>query len=337
MKEPASIAIDAMGGDNAPGEIVKGAIDALKGNDIKILLAGKEHAIREELEKYSYDAGRVAIIDASEVITNDEAPATAIRQKKNSSVALGLLAVKEGRASSFVSAGPTGAILTGATVIIGRIKGIERPALGALLPNAKGFSFLIDSGANVDSKPSYLLQFAKMGSIYMENVVGIQNPRVGLLNIGAEKEKGNALVKEAYELIERSGVNFIGNIEARDVPMGGADVVVADGFAGNVVLKHTEGLAKALMMMIKKELMSSFASKIGAALASGAFKNLRKSFDYTEIGGAPFLGLKGLVVKAHGESNARAIEMAVRSCISFSEKELARRIEESLSIEAPPK
>jgi len=207
---------------------------------------------------------------------------------------------------------------------------VERPALGTLLPNEKGFSFLIDSGANVDAKPSYLLQFAKMGSIYMENVMNIPKPRVGLLNIGAEREKGNMLTKEAYGLLEASDLNFTGNVEARDVPLGAVDVVVCDAFTGNVVLKYTEGFAKAVLGMIKKELMSTTMTKIGAMFAKGAFANLKKSFDYREVGGAPFLGLKALVIKAHGSSDARALCSAINLCTEFVEKDITGKISESI-------
>jgi glycerol-3-phosphate acyltransferase PlsX len=272
----------------------------------------------------------VEIINASEVITNDETPAAAIRRKKDSSIVVGLKAIKEKKAAAFISAGATGALLTGATLIVGRIKGIERPALGTLLPNENGYSFLIDSGANVDSKPSYLLQFAVMGSIYMEHIRGIKQPSVGLLNIGAESEKGNALTKEAYGLLEKSGLRFVGNIEARDVPRGAADVVVCDAFVGNVVLKYTEGFAGSLFALIKKELTATTLSKAGALLAKGAFARLKKRFDYTEIGGAPFLGLQSLVVKAHGSSDAKAIRSAIMVGASFAEKDIARKIELSL-------
>jgi glycerol-3-phosphate acyltransferase PlsX len=330
MPDEIVIAIDAMGGDNAPSEIIKGAIAALSDERLKIILFGQEELVNKELSKHSFPAERVEAANAPQVIETGESPTQAISQKKGSSIVLGLNAVKDKKASSFVSAGATGALLAGATVIAGRIPGIQRPALGTLLPNEAGYSFLIDSGANVDAKPGYLLQFAIMGSIYMESVCGVRNPRVGLLNIGAEREKGNALTKEAYPLLEAAGLNFIGNIEARDVPQGAADVVVCDAFAGNVVLKYTEGFAKSLFSIIKKELMASPASAAGAFLSRGAFKRMKKLFDYSEVGGAPFLGLRGLVVKAHGSSNARAIEVAVRNCVKFAENDITAKIEERL-------
>ena len=332
MKQVAGIfiAVDAMGGDNAPKEIVKGAIEALVDDRVNILLVGREDAVKNELNAYKYDSERIKIINAAEVIENDEQPTSAIRNKKDSSIVKGLNLLKEGQAQAFVSAGATGALLTGATLIVGRIKGVYRPALGTLLPNEKGFSFLIDCGANVDAKPEYLLQFGKMGSIYMENHMNISKPRVGLLNIGVEREKGNILTKEAYNLLKPSDINFIGNVEARDMPSGIADVVVCDGFIGNIVLKYTEGFAKAMMNMIKKELMSSALSKIGAMLAKGAFRNLKKSFDYSEVGGAPLLGLKALIVKAHGSSDAKAVRSAIMRCTEFVDKGIVEKISESI-------
>ena len=324
------IAVDAMGGDNAPGEIIKGAVEALADERINIWLVGGEDAIKGELSAYKFDSARIKIINAASVIGNDEQPTSAIRQKKDSSIVVGLNLLKDGQAQAFVSAGATGALLTGATLLVGRIKGVERPALGTLLPNEKGFSLLIDSGANVDAKPNYLLQFAKMGSLYMKNIMDIAKPRVGLLNIGAEREKGNMLTKEAYGLLESSDINFIGNVEARDVPLGAADVVVCDAFTGNVLLKYTEGFAKAVLGMIKKELTATTMTKIGALLAKGAFVNLKKSFDYREVGGAPFLGLKALVVKAHGSSDAKAVGSAIRLCTNFAEKDIVGQISDSI-------
>lgn len=320
------IAIDAMGGDNAPEEIVKGAVLAAKDKDVNILLVGIEEKIQLELKKYDYDSGKIKIVNASEVIETSETPTAAIKNKKDSSIVVGLNLVKSGEASAFISAGNTGALLAGATLIIGRIQGIERPALGTLLPNRKGFSFLIDSGANVDCKPSYLPQFAKMGSVYMADVLNVKNPRVGIVNIGAEKEKGNSLTKEAYALLEGSSLNFTGNLEARDIANGVCDVIVCDGFVGNVILKHSEGFGSAMLSMIKEELMSSPLSKMGAILASGAFKNIKKRFDYSEVGGAPFLGLKSLVVKTHGSSHSKDIYGAVGQCLLFIENDIVSKI-----------
>ncbi|MCL2699390.1 MAG: phosphate acyltransferase PlsX [Defluviitaleaceae bacterium] len=322
------IVVDAMGGDNAPGAAVKGALAALADERISVILTGREKDITAALGGALPE--RMRIIDAPEIIGADEAPAAAIKSKKQSSIVVGLNLLKNGEADAFVSAGNTGAVLAGATVIVGRIKGILRPALAVLLPNAKGFSFLIDAGANVDAKPEYLPQFAQMGSIYMENVIGINNPRVAIVNIGAEKEKGNALTKEAYPLLENAGVNFTGNIEARDIALGGADVLVCDAFIGNVILKYSEGFATALLGMVKKELLSTTLSKIGAFLSKNAFRNLKKSFDYSEVGGAPFLGLNALVVKAHGSSDAKAISAAIRQCVAFVENDITGKIKEKL-------
>ena len=261
------IALDCMGGDNAPGEIVKGAVLAANENkDMLIKLVGREDDIKKELEKYP-SSDKLEIVDAKEVIETGEPPVAAIRKKKDSSLVKCMYMVKKGEADAMVSAGSTGANLVGGHVIIGRIKGVERPPLAPLIPTKTGFSLLIDCGANVDARPSHLLQFAKMGSVYMENVVGIKNPKVALVNIGAEEEKGNALVKETYPLLkEMEGINVIGNIEARDIPNGDADVIVCDAFVGNVILKLYEGVASVLIDKIKGSMMNSIKTKIGALL-----------------------------------------------------------------------
>jgi glycerol-3-phosphate acyltransferase PlsX len=317
-----------MGGDNAPSAIVSAAAIAAADLGVHIILVGQEDVIKAELAKPELAkinkgkaGGEISIIHAPDIIGTDESPTTAIRRKKESSIVVGVKAVKEGRASAFVSAGSTGALLTAATVHVGRKQGIERPALAALLPNRSGHTLLVDCGANVDCKPNYLLQFAQMGSEYMSRARGIKNPKIGLVNIGTEAEKGNALVKEVYGLLEEAkkqgALNFVGNIEAREVPMGAVDVAVCDAFVGNVILKHTEGLAKSILGIIKEELMADPLSKVGALVAKGAFGRIKKRFDYDEIGGAPFLGLKNLVVKAHGSSNERAIFGAIRQCVLY--------------------
>ncbi len=323
------IALDAYGGDNAPQINVDGALQAVEAySDITVLLVGKQDELSKLLEGKQYDKSRLEIVPASEVITTHEQPTVALREKKDSSLVVGLNLVKTGRAQAFVSAGSTGAVLAGGLFIVGRIKGIERPALATMLPNEKGaYTLLLDSGANVDCKPPYLAQFGLMGSLYMEHVQGIKNPRVGLVNIGTEAEKGNALVKEAYPLLEAvPNINFIGNVEPRDIPAGDVDVAVCDGFVGNVILKLSEGFVKSLLNMIKRELMSTFMSKMGALLSKGAFKNLKKGFDYTEVGGAAFIGLNGLVVKAHGSSNAKAIKNAIRQCSVFIDSDIVGKI-----------
>ena len=306
MSNVIRIALDAMGGDNAPGEIVKGAIEAVnERKDIKVFLVGDEKSIQTELTKYTYKEEQIEIVHASEQIEMAEPPVIAIRKKKDSSIVVALNMVKNGEADAFVSAGSSGAVLAGGQLIVGRIKGIERPPLAPVIPTKTGVSLLIDCGANVDAKPSNLVQFAKMGSIYMKHVVGIENPRVAIVNIGAEEEKGNALVKETFPLLkECQDINFIGSIEARDIPHGDADVIVCEAFVGNVILKLYEGVSAVLVKQLIKGMLATFRSKIGLLLAKSALKNTMKSFDASEHGGAPLLGLKGLVVKTHGNSNA---------------------------------
>jgi glycerol-3-phosphate acyltransferase PlsX len=284
------------------------------------MLVGPDAIISAEMEKHT-PCKNVTIMPANEVISPSEVPTQAIREKKNSSIVVGLRAVKLGEAEGFVSAGSTGALLTGATVIIGRKKGIERPALGTLLPTPQGHFLLLDCGANMDAKPSYLEQFGHIGAEYMQRVMGVDNPRVGLVNVGAEEEKGNAAAKEAYPLLAVSGLNFVGNIEGRELTAGVVDVAVCDGFTGNVLLKFMEGFAKTMMGMIKEELLATTRTKIGAMLAKPAFGRLRTRFDYREVGGAPFLGLKSLVIKAHGSSDALAIQNAIRQCVQYCESE----------------
>lgn len=333
MQKAITVAVDAMGGDYAPKEIIKGAILAIKEKEnINVTLVGKEEVILKELGGYDYDKGRINIVNADEVITNNEAPVMAIRRKKDSSVVVALNLVKNGEADAFVSAGSTGAVLAGGQLIVGRIKGVERPPLAPLIPTIAGVSLLIDCGANVDARPNHLVQFAKMGSIYMEDVIGIKNPRVAIVNIGAEEEKGNQLVKETYPLLkETTGINFIGNIEARDIPYGHADVIVCEAFVGNVILKLYEGLGTALIGKIKEGLMSTTRSKIGALLSKPALKETLKAFDYSRYGGAPLLGLKGLVVKTHGNSKSNEIRNSILQCVTFTEQNINKKIEENLN------
>lgn len=324
------VALDAMGGDLAPMETVKGAVEAVKKLNVDIKLVGPMDIVQAELAKYEYDKERISIVHASEVIGTDEVPTMAIRRKKDSSLVVALNLVKKGEADAIVSAGSTGALLTGALLIVGRLPGVERPALGTCLPNKKGFSFLIDSGANVDCKPKYLEQFAKMGSVYVENVFGMKQPRVALVNIGAEKEKGNALTKETYELLEQAeNINFVGNIEPRNIPFGEADVIVCDGFVGNTILKLSEGLAKTMIDIIKGEITKGMY-KFAAAMLKTPFRNVKKFMDSDEIGGAPFIGLKSLVVKAHGSSNAKAFKNAVRQCVLFTEADIIGKIKDKI-------
>ena len=327
------IAVDAMGGDNAPSEIVKGAVEAVSERpDITVCLTGQVDIIKKELEKYTYKKEQIEIVPASEVIETGEPPVNAIRKKKDSSIVVGMNLVKRGEADGFVSAGSSGAILVGGQVIVGRIKGVERPPLAPLIPTEKGFSLLIDCGANVDARPSHLVQFAQMGSIYMEHVMGVKRPRVAIVNIGAEEEKGNALVKETFPLLkECPGINFIGSIEAREIPHGGADVIVCEAFVGNVILKLYEGVGATMISMIKKGMMSSLRSKIGALLIKPALKSTLKSFDASQYGGAPLLGLKGLVVKTHGSSKANEVKNSIIQCIAFKEQAISEKIGQCLS------
>ena len=327
------IAVDAMGGDNAPSEIVKGAVEAVSERpDITVCLTGQEDIIKKELEKYTYKKEQIEIVPASEVIETGDPPVNAIRKKKDSSIVVGMNLVKRGEADGFVSAGSSGAILVGGQVIVGRIKGVERPPLAPLIPTERGFSLLIDCGANVDARPSHLVQFAQMGSIYMEHVMGVKRPRVAIVNIGAEEEKGNALVKETFPLLkECPGINFIGSIEAREIPHGGADVIVCEAFVGNVILKLYEGVGATMISMIKKGMMSSLRSNIGALLIKPALKSTLKSFDASQYGGAPLLGLKGLVVKTHGSSKANEVKNSIIQCIAFKEQAISEKIGQCLS------
>ena len=290
--------------------------------------------VEKELSAYDYPKERIEVIHASEVIETGEPPVAAIKGKKDSSIVVGMKLVRKGEADAFVSAGSSGAILVGGTTIVGRIKGIERAPLAPMIPTKNGASLLIDCGANVDARSSHLVQFARMGSIYMEHVVGVKNPRVGIVNIGVEEEKGNALVKETYPLLkECKDINFIGNVEARDIPKGVCDVVVCEAFVGNVILKLYEGVGSTLISKVKAGMMSSLRSKIGALLVKPALKETLKSFDASEYGGAPLLGLKGLVVKAHGSSKANEIKNSLIQCIAFSKEDICGKIQENMKQE----
>ncbi len=331
MNEYIKVAVDAMGGDNAPQEIVKGAVEAVnESSKVKVYLVGMKEAVERELAGHTYPKEQIEVVPASEIIETAE-PVMAIRKKKDSSLVKALNLVKDGTCDAYVSAGSTGATLVGGQVIVGRIKGVERPPLAPLIPTATGCSLLIDCGANVDARPSHLVQFAKMGSVYMEHVMGIKNPKVGIVNIGAEEEKGNALVKETFPLLKNCpDINFIGSVEARDIPAGAADVVVCEAFVGNVILKTYEGVGATLISKVKEGMMTSLRSKIGALLVKPALKQTLKAFDLEQYGGAPMLGLKGLVVKTHGSSKSIEIKNSILQCITFTEQKISEKIRQML-------
>ncbi len=334
MEQITKVAVDAMGGDYAPQEPVKGAVAAVKENsNVKVFLVGQKEVIEQELSKYSYDQNKIEIVDAREVIETAEPPVLAIRKKKDSSIVKAMMMVRDGECDAFVSAGSTGAVLVGGQILVGRIKGIERPPLAPLIPTAKGPALLIDCGANVDARSSQLVQFAKIGSIYMENVLGIKNPRVGIANIGAEEEKGNALVKETFPLLKACpDINFVGSVEARDIPNGDVDVIVCEAFVGNIILKLYEGVAGTLLKKVKEGMMASFTSKIGALLVKSSLKNTLKSFNLDDHGGAPLLGLKGLVVKTHGSSKELEIKNSILQCLQFKEQDINEKIKEKITM-----
>ena len=325
------IILDGMGGDHAPASVVEGAVLASKKIEHEICIIGQEELIQAELSKYKYDAAKITVIDAREIITNDDAPVRAVRSKKDSSIVKGINMVKNGEGDIFISAGSTGALMAGGLFLLGRIQGIDRPALASVYPIlGKKASLLLDAGANAECKPNNLLEFGIMGNIYMEKVLGRENPRVGLVNLGAEAAKGNTLTKAAYELLEQSHLNFIGNVEAREVPKGACDVIVADGFTGNVILKLTEGLAWNILQVMKKKFTDGVKAKLGAALLLDKIGELKKDFDYSEYGGAPILGVKGPIVKMHGSSSANAVMNTILKGIPFVEGKVVETIQNSV-------
>lgn len=321
------VAIDAMGGDYAPTEIVAGAIDAVKENtNISVVIIGTDEA-KDCIPSDMLDSDRVSFRKTTEVIATAETPTKAIREKKDSSLVVGMKMIHDEEVDAFVSAGNTGAVLAGGQFLAGRIKGVKRSPLAPLIPTLKGQALLIDCGANVDAKPDHLVQFAMMGSVYMESICGIKNPKVAIVNIGAEEEKGNALVKETFPLLkENKHINFIGNIEAREIPAGYADVIVCEAFVGNVILKMYEGVSNSMMTMIKNVMMSSLKTKLGAALIKGPLKESLKSLSSSAQGGAPLLGLNGLVVKAHGNSTRVQIKNAIFNCEAFKEQDVTGKM-----------
>lgn len=324
------IYIDAMGGDNAPHAIVEGSVDAVNEYGITLTLVGKETIIKEELKKHQYPGEKIDILNADSVIGFDEEPVTAIRSKDDSSIVVALEAMKGQSDAVLISAGSTGALLAGGLLKLGRIRGIKRPALAVPLPKGDQIALLIDGGANADCKAEYLEQFALLGTIYCENVLNMPNPKVGLLNIGTEEEKGSMMAKEAYQLLKETDLNFIGNVESRDVMTTNADIVVTDGFSGNILLKTMEGMASYLIGNIKESLMSSTKGKIGGMLIKNDLRSLKKKLSSEEVGGAPFLGVNGGVIKAHGNSSAYAFKHAIEKAVLFSEADLIEKIKTAL-------
>ena len=327
------IVVDGMGGDNAPAAIVQGCVEAAALIPHQIFIVGEETQIKKELKKYKYNKDQIQVIHASEVITNEDAPVRAVRTKIESSMVKGITMLKEQEADLFISAGNTGAIMAGGLFILGRIQGIDRPAIAAtypLLRSKRGVSLLVDSGANVECKPNNLLEYGAMGSIYMQKVLNVDNPTVGLVNVGSEESKGTTIVKAAYELLSRSNLNFIGNIEARDIPKGVCDVIVCDGFVGNVILKLSEGLAWNILKLLKAKFTSGMVSKMGTLLLSGKFKELKELFDYSEYGGAPILGVKGAMIKMHGSSSANAVKNTILKGVPYAENKVVQVIQDSV-------
>lgn len=320
------VAVDAMGGDHAPGVVVKGAVEAVKNFDVCVSLVGIRDKVSEELAKYKFDPARIEIVHAEEVVGMDESPAVAIRKKKKSSISVGVNLLKEGKADAFFSAGNTGGVVCATTLKLGLLESIERPGIAIVMPNLQGVSLIIDAGANIDPKPIHLLHYGIMGSAYFEQILGKKNPRVGLLNVGEEESKGTGSMKEAYQLLENSFINFIGNVEGKDIFSGSCDVIVCDGFVGNVTLKVSESMAETLSTFLKRELLSSIWGKIGLFFARASFMNFKKKIDYSEYGGAPLLGVDGVVIIGHGRSSAKAVMNAIR----FAKEEVERNINQNI-------
>lgn len=331
MRKNMKIAIDAMGGDNAPKTVIEGAELAIQQfENLHITLVGNE----VEIKKYLTNPERIKILHTEEVIEATDEPVRAVRRKKNASMVLMATEVAEGRADACISAGNTGALMTAGLFVVGRIKGIERPALAPTLPTLDGKGFLmLDVGANVDAKPEHLVQYAIMGSVYAEQVRGIHSPKVGLLNVGTEEKKGNELTKQTFKLLQETKINFIGNVESRDLLNGVADVVVTDGFTGNVALKTIEGTALSLFSMLKTELTSSFKSKVAASVLKPQLKGLKAKMDYSEYGGAGLFGLNAPVIKAHGSSDATAIFNAIKQTVNMVENNVSSTIQASVESE----
>ncbi len=327
------IYVDAMGGDNAPEAIVKGSVDAVNEWGLSLTLVGKGPAIQNVLTSLAYPEDAIQILEADEVIGFDEEPVRAVRRKDNSSLVIALEAMKAQDDAVLVSAGSTGALLAGGLLKLGRIKGIKRPALATPIPRGDHVTLLLDSGANADCKAEYLLQFALLGAVYCKNVMHIENPKVGLINIGTEAEKGSTMAKEAYALLSQSNLNFIGNVEARDILTTESDVLVTDGFTGNIILKFLEGVSSYLLHGLKDAITRSTNGKIGGALIRGNLRSFKKQFSADEVGGAPFLGIRGGLIKAHGSSDAYAMKNAIRQAALYADGQVLEKITAALSEE----
>jgi phosphate acyltransferase len=322
------VVVDGMGGDFSPHAVVEGCVLAQKEYNIDIVISGPQEIIAKELQKHDYDKKKITILNAEEVITPNESPVKALKTKKNSSLVKALEMVKSGEADAIISAGSTGAFLAGCTLIVKRIKGIDRPALAPIMPGKNGAFMIVDVGANADCKPHYLVQFAHMGKVYFENILGINNPSIGLINIGAEEEKGNELTKEAHKLLKNENFNFVGNVEPRDIPKGEVNVLVCDGFVGNTVLKMYEGVSSTILDELKSKIMSSTRTKIGGLLLKPVFKAFKKQYDYKEYGGAAFLGVNGICIKAHGSSDGKAFKNAIRQAKVFHENKVVEKMQQ---------
>ena len=326
------IVIDGMGGDNAPKSNVEGAVNAIKEYQVDLIITGDKDLLEKEFSNYEFDRNKLEIVHTTEIIENEDKPVKSIRSKKDSSMVVALNLVKEGKADAIISAGNTGALLAGGLFVVGRIKGIDRPCLCSAIPNVKrGMTLIADCGANADCKPKNLVEFAAMSNIYSRKVLGLENPKVALANVGLEEGKGNDLVKRSYEEIKKLDLNFIGNVEAREVINAYTDIIICDGFTGNILLKSAEGVALSVMSLIKETFMASTKSKIGALLIKDDLRKLKSFIDYSEYGGAPLLGLNGGVIKAHGSSDAKAIKNAINQGIKFSKGKVVEDINQFIS------
>ena len=330
------IALDAMGGDTAPETTVAGAIRAARELPVDVVLIGNQAVIEQQLARYHKRPSNLSIMHASEAIGMDESPVASVRKKRDSSINVGIHRLRDGQVDAFVSAGNTGAVVSAATLLLGLLPGVERPGIGILLPGIRDDTFLIDAGANIDPKPSHLLQYGQMGEAYMRFVMGKAHPNVGLLNVGEEDTKGTDFIKQTFGLLEQSGVNFVGNVEGRDIFLGTCDVIVCDGFVGNVALKTAESLAHAISQVLKRALSRSVITKIGAFLSRSAFKALRQEIDYAEHGGAPLLGVNGVCIIAHGASSAKAIKNAIRVAYESVRHDVNRHLVDAISTSTHP-